>query len=167
MEMMMLLGTFSGNELFLETGGETEIGMIDNKNGNGDDSDIVCRMREIPESVKEVLESERLLTARLVDSVLRTSQMAGLATPEMREMFDQWLSIVARQVLRELEETMGEKRECDLPALAKNIGVEETTLFSLLIFLHRSGKLRIEGLRFSPGQGKNTEACDCLIKEDS
>ncbi|MDR1874678.1 MAG: cupin domain-containing protein [Synergistaceae bacterium] len=119
---------------------------------------------DVVRQVKEVLQAEGLVTARLVDSVLRTSQLASLTTPEMRDMFDRWLDIVATQVLHELNGKMSEKGECDLPALAQNIGVGETTLFSLLVFLHRSGRIRIEGLRFSLEQGKNPEACDCLTR---
>ena len=112
------------------------------------------------EQVKDVLDSERLLTARMVDSVLRTSQLAALATPEMQDMFDQWVVLIGRQMLSEI----GPAGECDIPALAGKIGVEETTLLSLLVYLHRSGKIHIDGVRFSAGQGKNAEACGCLMQ---
>ena len=88
-------------------------------------------MEDITLEIKNVLDTERLLTARMVDSILRVSQMASYATPEMQEMFNQWLSLVGEQVLREVE------GECDVPAIARSIGVSETTIFSLLMFLHR------------------------------
>ena len=110
--------------------------------------------------VKEVLDSERLLTARMVDSVLRSTQMASLATPEMQDMFDQWVTLIGRQMLSEI----GPAGECDIPALAQKIGVGETTLFSLLVYLHRSGRIRVDGVRFSAGRGKNAEACSCLTQ---
>ena len=117
-------------------------------------------MDEMMKNVKEMLESERLLTARLVDSILRTSQVASAATPEMQDMFSQWLSLIGEQVLREI----GEKGECDIPALSQAIVVGETTLFSLLVFLHRSGRIRVENVRVSAGNGKNAEACGCLMQ---
>ncbi|MDR1730627.1 MAG: hypothetical protein LBR61_00895 [Synergistaceae bacterium] len=120
---------------------------------------------DVARQVKDVLDTERLVTARLVDAVLRTSQMAGLATPEMRDMFDQWLNLVANQVLYEVEENMRKKEACDISALARSIGVGETTLFSLMTFLHRSGRIRIEKVSILPGQGKNAEACDCLLRQ--
>ncbi len=116
--------------------------------------------RDLMGQVKEVLDSERLLTARMVDSVLRTSQLAALATPEMQDMFDQWVVLIGRQVLSEI----GPSGECDIPSLAEKIGVGETTLFSLLVYLHRSGKIRIDGVRFAGGRGRNEEACGCLMQ---
>jgi predicted transcriptional regulator len=65
-------------------------------------------------------------------------------------------------VLREIKE----KGECDIPALAQSIGVSETTLFSLLVSLHRSGKIRVEAVRFSDGDGRNSESCECLTRAE-
>ena len=118
-------------------------------------------MEDIELAIKNVLDSERLLTARMVDSILRASQMASHATPEMQEMFSQWLSLVGEQVLREA----GEKNECDIPAVARTIGVSEATVFSLLAYLHRSGRIRVESVRFSDGDGKNSESCSCFTQE--
>ena len=108
--------------------------------------------------IKEALDAERLITARLVDAVLRTSQVASVATPEMQDMFNQWISLIGAQLLREIEE----KGECAIPALAQSIGVGESTLFSLLVFLHRSGRIRVDSVRFSSGGEGNGEACGCL-----
>ena len=120
-------------------------------------------MEEIALEIKNVLDSERLLTARMVDSILRASQMASYATPEMQDMFHQWLGLVGEQVLREAAES-SQKGECDVPALARTIGVSEATIFSLLVFLHRSGRIRVEAVRFSEGDGKSQEACSCLMQ---
>ena len=114
-------------------------------------------MEDIGLDIKNVLDSERLLTARMVDSILRTCQVASYATPEMQEMFSQWLGLIGEQALRECREG-----ECDVPALAKTIGVSEGTIFSLLGYLSRSGRIRVETVRFTDGDGKNTEACSCL-----
>ena len=131
--------------------------MIMNETGTLEGTNIV-------KEIREVLESERLLTARLVDSVLRTSQVASVATPEMQDMFGQWLALIGEQVLREIfdKENAG-GGECDVRALAQSIGVSEATLFSLLVSMHRSGKIRVDTVRFSAGNGKNTEACGCLM----
>ena len=116
-------------------------------------------MKDIELDIKNVLDTERLLTARMVDSILRTCQVASYATPEMQEMFNQWLGLVGEQVLRECGEG-----SCDVPAAARTIGVSEGTIFSLLGFLHRSGRIRIETVSFTDGEGKNTEACSCLTQ---
>ena len=121
-------------------------------------------MEDFELAIKEVLDTERLLTARMVDSIMRANQMASYATPEMQEMFKQWLNLVGEQMLRETEEAGG-KSECDVPAVARSIGVSEATIFSLLAFLHRSGRIRVETVRFSDGDGKNTDACPCLEVE--
>ena len=113
--------------------------------------------------IQNVLDAERLLTARMVDSILRTSQMASFATPEMQEMFHKWLGLIGEQVLREAGES-SQKGECDVQALARSIGVSEATIFSILVFLHRSGRIRVDTVRFSDGDGKNTEACSCLTQ---
>ena len=120
-------------------------------------------MEDIMLEIKNVLDTERLITARMVDSVVRAGQMAAHATPEMQEMFNQWLNLVSAQVLREAGEG-GAKGECDVPAVASKIGVSEATIFSLLGFLHRSGKIRVETVSFSSGDGKNLEACPCLTE---
>ncbi|GHS94239.1 hypothetical protein AGMMS50276_06450 [Synergistales bacterium] len=111
---------------------------------------------------REALESESLLTARMVDSVLRTNQLASLATPEMLDMFGQWLSLVGTQVLREIEEKSDGSSECDVVSLARAIGVSDTTIFSILLSLHRAGKIRVDSVRFSKGDGRNAEVCSCL-----
>ena len=116
-------------------------------------------MEDMMLEIKNVLDTERLLTARMVDSILRANQMASSVTPEMQEMFNQWLNLVGEQVLREAQ-----KGECDVPATARSIGVSEATIFSLLAFLHRSGRICVEAVRFSSGDGKNSEACQCLTE---
>jgi len=118
-------------------------------------------MENIELTIKNLIDAERLLTARMVDSVTRVGQLASYATPEMQEMFNQWLTLVGEQLLRETGKA-GEKGDCDIPAAARSIGVSETTVFSLLAFLHRSGRIRVETVRFSDGGGKNTEVCSCL-----
>jgi hypothetical protein len=116
-------------------------------------------MEDIALDIKNLLDAERLLTARMVDSILRAGQMASSATPEMREMFDRWLSLIGEQVLRDCGEG-----ECDVEALARSIGVSEQTIFSLLTFLHRSGRIRVKTVCFSDGDGKNPEVCSCLTE---
>ena len=115
---------------------------------------------DVMREIRDALESERLLTARVADSILRLGQLASVATPEMQDMFHQWLGLIGGQVIREA----GEKGECDISSVARSIGIGETTLFSLLVSLHRAGKIQIETVRFSPGGGKNSEACECLVR---
>ena len=117
-------------------------------------------MDEMMKEVRDVLDAERLVTARMVDSVLRTSQLAGIATPEMQDMFMQWLNLIGEQILSELNGR--DAVECDLPALAGRVGVSETTLLSLFVYLQRSGRIRIGKLTLMEGTGRNTEDCGCL-----
>jgi hypothetical protein len=110
---------------------------------------------------REALDAEKIITARLVDSVTRSVQLASGATPEMQELFLQWVSLIASQVVREAESC-----EIDVPAVAQKIGIKESSLLSLILYMQRSGGLNVQKITFTEGDGKNQEICDCL-KRDS
>ena len=52
------------------------------------------------QEVKRLLDSEGLVTARLVESVTRTAQMASTTVPEIQDLFSQWLSLIGGEVAR-------------------------------------------------------------------
>lgn len=117
-------------------------------------------MEELIKEIKEAIDAEKLITARLVDSVSRTAQLAGGTTPEMQELFTQWISLITSQIMRECKDG-----EIDLPNIAEKIGVKETTLLSLLLSMQRSGKLRIGKIAFLTEGLNDDEVCNCLRQQ--
>jgi hypothetical protein len=115
-------------------------------------------MEELMKEFKEALDTEKLITARLVDSISRSAQLASSVTPEMQELFEQWISFIASQVIRETDGC-----EIDIPAVAKTIGIKESSLLSLVLFMQRSGSIKVQKVTYLKGVGKNEEICNCLI----
>lgn len=110
------------------------------------------------DDLRRLMDAERLVTARLVESVLSTSRLAGMATPELQDLFQEWLAVMGAHIL---EEAAGPVRR-DMASWAEALGIGETSLFSLLVQLHRSGAIRIRAVEFEPGDGRDTERCGCL-----
>ena len=113
---------------------------------------------DLKDDLKRLMDAERLVTARLVESVLRTSRLAGTATPELQDLFREWLGVMGSHILEEVE---GPARR-DVAAWARELGIGEVSLFSLLVQLHRSGAVRIRAVELEPGDGDDAERCDCL-----
>ena len=118
-------------------------------------------MEDLMKELKEVLDTEKLITARLVDSVVRSTQLASSITPEMQGLFEQWISFISLQMMREAKDN-----EIDIPAAAEKIGIKESSLLSLILYMQRSGSLNVQKITFLRGNGVNEEICDCL-KGDS
>ena len=114
------------------------------------------------QEVKRLLDSEGLVTARLVESVTRTAQMASTTVPEIQDLFSQWLSLIGGEVAR----MAASSPEMDIASTANRIGIEESSLLSLLLMLQREGALSIESVRIGKGKGKNSEICSCLMGTD-
>lgn len=114
------------------------------------------------QEIKRLLDSEGLVTARLVESVTRTAQMASTTVPEIQDLFSQWLSLIGGEVAR----MAASAPEMDIVSTAQMIGIEESSLLSLLLMLQREGKLTIESVRIGKGRGKNSEICSCLMGTD-
>lgn len=108
----------------------------------------------------EMIDSLKLVSARLIESISRTSQLASSATPEMQRIFGEWLALVSGQVLCSLENG----GDVDIPDAAGRIGIDESTMLSLLLALHRGGKIRIESVRAVVTDAPDTEICECLLK---
>ena len=113
---------------------------------------------DLKDDLKRLMDAERLVTARLVESVLRTSRLAGTATPELQDLFREWLDVMGSHILEEVE---GPARR-DVAAWARDLGIGEASLFSLLVQLHRSGAVRIRAVELEPRDGDDAERCDCL-----
>lgn len=111
------------------------------------------------QEVKRLLDSEGLVTARLVESVTRTAQMASTTVPEIQDLFSQWLSLIGGEVAR----MAASSPKMDIASTANRIGIEESSLLSLLLMLQREGALSIESVRIGKGKGKNSEICSCLM----
>jgi hypothetical protein len=114
-------------------------------------------MEEFMKEFREALDTEKLVTARLVDSIARSVQLASSITPEMQELFEQWISCISSQMMRETDGC-----EIDIPAVAKKIGIKESSLLSMVLYLQRNGNLKVQKMTFLKGNGNNEEVCDCL-----
>lgn len=114
------------------------------------------------QEIKKLLDSEGLVTARLVESVTRTAQMASTTVPEIQDLFFQWLSLIGGEVAR----MASSAPDMDIASTARMIGIEESSLLSLLLMLHREGKLSIKSVRIDKGKGRNSEICSCLIETE-
>lgn len=110
------------------------------------------------QNMDELVKSLELVSARLIESVTRASQLASSQTPEMRLLFEEWLELVSHEIIAaSKEEHIIEPIE-----LAKKIGVTPSTILSLALSLHRQGKIEILSLVAREGKGENTEICSCL-----
>ena len=114
------------------------------------------------DDLQRLMDAERLVTARLAESVLRASRIAGMATPEVQDLFQEWLSVMGAHILEEAKSPVRR----DIAAWARELGIGETSLFSLLVQLHRSGKIRVCTVEIEPGDGRDAEECGCLMAED-
>lgn len=110
------------------------------------------------EEVKRVLDSEVLVTARLVESVTKVAQMSSFTHPELDALFLQWLSLVAGQVQR----VAGEGQEISIPSAAQEIGISPSAFLAILLHLQRQGKLSVDSVTIGQGTGRNEDLCDCL-----
>lgn len=114
---------------------------------------------ELFNDCKRIIDSTSLVTARMIESITRNSQLASSTTPEMLEMFESWIKLVSGEILRNLSE---ETNDVDIQKTADKIGLTPSTLLSLMLYLHRNGSIRISGMNIKKGSGDNTEICHDL-----
>ncbi|MGI6790003.1 hypothetical protein [Aminivibrio sp.] len=117
---------------------------------------------DIFEEMKRLLDSEGLVTARLVESVTRTSQFSAASVPEIQMLFRQWLSLICREVKR----FAVEDSDLSVSESAQKIGISPSSFLSLLLYLQRSGEISIESVLIGKGTGKNEDICSCLLEKD-
>ena len=110
------------------------------------------------QDMKQLVKSLELVSARVLDSVVRASQLACAATPEMQALFAEWVGCLGGELTRAVEE----KGAINPDELAKTIGVTPATVISLALALHREGAIKITELKAEPSNGVNTEICGCL-----
>ena len=110
------------------------------------------------QNMEELVKSLELVSARLIESVTRASQLASSQTPEARELFEEWVSLVGQEII---EASKGD-HVIEPIELARKIGVTPATILSLALTLHRQGKIEILSLVAREGKGQNTEICSCL-----
>ncbi|OUO94122.1 hypothetical protein [Cloacibacillus sp. An23] len=110
------------------------------------------------QDMRQLVKSLELVSARVLDSVVRAGQLAGSATPEMQALFAEWVGCLGGELTRAVEE----KGAIDPEALAKTIGVTPATIISLALALHRHGAIKITEIKAEPSDGRNTEICGCL-----
>ncbi|MDD2207516.1 MAG: hypothetical protein WCQ97_08045 [Aminobacterium sp.] len=108
--------------------------------------------------LKNLVESSSLVTARLIEAVSLNSQLASSSTPEMQDLFHQWINYIAGEILN-----IANKNETvNVKEVAESIGVCETTILSLLLYLERNGSIIVENVTVKKGKGENQELCHCL-----
>ena len=110
------------------------------------------------QDMRQLVKSLELVSARVLDSVVRASQLASSATPEMQALFTEWVSCLGGELTRAVEE----KGAINPDELAKTIGVTPATVISLALALHREGAIKITEIKAEPSNGENTEICGCL-----
>lgn len=106
----------------------------------------------------ELVHSLELVSARVLDSIVRTGQTACAATPEMQRLFEQWVEMIGGALVDEVKRS----GSIDPEKAARTIGVTPDTILSLALTLHRQGKIKITGLTSSVADGSNREICGCL-----
>lgn len=110
------------------------------------------------QDVRQLVKSLELVSARIFDSVIRTSQLASAATPEIQNLFTEWVNCLGGEITRAVEE----KGAFSPDELAKAIGVSPATIISLALTLHREGEIKITEIKAVPSDGENTEICGCM-----
>jgi hypothetical protein len=110
------------------------------------------------QNMNEFVHSLEIVSARVLDSVTRSSQTACSATPEMQALFEQWVSFIGDTIVSAAKE----KGTLDPAALAKEIGVTQDSVLSLILALHRQGRLTIKSVAAEEGNSGNREICGCL-----
>ncbi len=96
--------------------------------------------------------------ARVLEAVSRTAQLSSLATPEVQDLFENWLEILGRQILRD-QDVPG---RMDITSRAAEIGVSSSSLLGLLLYLQRQGRVSITEVLLAPGCGRDEDICDCI-----
>lgn len=77
------------------------------------------------------------MCAEMLTAIERTTDIAMLATPELRRLFDEWLEALEDEALRHLKEN----GETDVSGLAKALNMGEESAIYLIARLAKRGKL--------------------------
>ena len=77
------------------------------------------------------------MCSEMLTAIKRTTEMAAIATPELHQLFTQWLKTLEDEALRHLEED----GESDAVGLAKALNISEESAAYLIAQMIRSGKV--------------------------
>ncbi|MDO5114928.1 MAG: hypothetical protein Q4D58_02385 [Synergistaceae bacterium] len=110
------------------------------------------------QDMKQLVKSLELVSARIFDSVIKTNQLASSVTPEMQQLFSQWVGCLGGELTRAVEE----KGVICPEELAASIGVTPATIISLALTLHREGAIKITEIKAEAGDGENADICGCM-----
>ena len=105
-----------------------------------------------------LINSIEIASARLLESVLRSSQLAASASPEVNSLFEEWLSCLEGEILS----SIGSETQINIASEAERIGLSPYAYLSLVTTLQRRGKLRVTELKIAGGDWGTGELCDCL-----
>jgi hypothetical protein len=76
--------------------------------------------------------------AEMLTAIKRTTDMAALATPELHQLFNEWLETLENEAIQFLEEN----GEMNVPILAQVLNISEESAAYLIAHLIRSGKVQ-------------------------
>jgi hypothetical protein len=77
------------------------------------------------------------MCAEMLTAIKRTSEMAAFASPELHDLFAEWLGAMEAQVIQHLQK----KGATDLADIAKRLGIGEESAAYLLAHLAAQGKI--------------------------
>jgi len=115
---------------------------------------------ESQKDINKLAEALGMVTARLVESVSRSNQLAGGLTPQLQELFDRWLSIISDELLKSKDS----EGKINVEEASNRIGIDSSSIICLLQYLHRQGLIEIKEVTVGLGSGTDTEVCECLKK---
>ncbi|MDO4987813.1 MAG: hypothetical protein Q4E17_02130 [Synergistes sp.] len=110
------------------------------------------------QDMQQLVKSLEIVSARVLDSVVKTNQLASSSTPEIQMLFSQWVECLGGALCDAVERD----NEVDPEKLSREIGVTPATIISLALTLHREGKIKITKITAEKSSGDNTEICGCL-----
>ena len=110
-----------------------------------------------------LVNSIEIASARLLESVLRSNQLAASASPEINCLFEEWLSCLEGEILSSLSAGI----PIQVANEAERIGLSPYAYLSLITALQRRGKLRVTELKMEGGNEGTGELCDCFADKQN
>lgn len=118
-------------------------------------------IKDYPEQdLPMLVHSLELVSARIFESLVTINQTACANTPEMKHMFNEWISCLGDTVSMIVKED----GSIDPEKVAKQLGVSPATVLSLCLTLHRQGSIKITGIKAERTNDENREICNCMKK---
>jgi len=86
-----------------------------------------------------------------------TAQISSWAAPQMQDMFMEWLEIIGRQIIGDLNIP----GKLGVDSKAKEIGISGSTLLGLLLYLQHRGSISITDVGIEKGTCCREDTCSC------